>query len=145
MWSTHGSAPRSVARLSIHEEPHGAAGIARHYIKDRVYGANDGIITTFAVVAGVAGGALSQSAVLIVGTANLAADGLSMAVGNFLCDSRARERPRGGQPAGGRVASREACLRDVHRLCCGRIRTAHAVRVTGLARARAWPGLPPRR
>ena len=33
---------------------------------------------------GVAGGALSQSAVLIVGAANLAADGLSMAVGNFL-------------------------------------------------------------
>jgi VIT1/CCC1 family predicted Fe2+/Mn2+ transporter len=49
-----------------------------------VYGANDGIITTFAVVAGVAGGALSHSAVLIVGAANIAADGLSMAVGNFL-------------------------------------------------------------
>jgi VIT1/CCC1 family predicted Fe2+/Mn2+ transporter len=73
-----------VARLSIHVEPHGAVGIARHYIGDLVYGANDGIITTFAVVAGVAGGALSHTAVLIVGVANLAADGLSMAVGNFL-------------------------------------------------------------
>jgi VIT1/CCC1 family predicted Fe2+/Mn2+ transporter len=73
-----------VARLSIHVEPHGAVGIARHYIGDLVYGANDGIITTFAVVAGVAGGALSHSAVLIVGAANIAADGLSMAVGNFL-------------------------------------------------------------
>ena len=51
---------------------------------DIIYGANDGIITTFAVVAGVAGGGLSHSAVLIVGAANLAADGLSMAVGNFL-------------------------------------------------------------
>ena len=49
-----------------------------------MYGANDGIITTFAVVAGVAGGALSTRAVLIVGAANLLADGLSMAVGNFL-------------------------------------------------------------
>ena len=88
-----GSARRSVARLSIHVEPHGAAGIARHYIKDLVYGANDGIITTFAVVAGVAGGALSQSAVLIVGAANLAADGLSMAVGNFL-SIRAHESAR---------------------------------------------------
>jgi VIT1/CCC1 family predicted Fe2+/Mn2+ transporter len=73
-----------VARLSTHVEPHGAVGIARHYIGDLVYGANDGIITTFAVVAGVAGGALSHTAVLIVGVANLAADGLSMAVGNFL-------------------------------------------------------------
>ncbi len=79
-----GSVRPSVSRLSIHVEPHGAAGIARHYIRDLIYGANDGIITTFAVVAGVAGGSLSQSAVLIVGAANLAADGLSMAVGNFL-------------------------------------------------------------
>ena len=71
-------------RLSIHVEPHDAVAIARHYIGDLVYGANDGIITTFAVVAGVAGGALSHTAVLIVGGANLAADGLSMAVGNFL-------------------------------------------------------------
>jgi VIT1/CCC1 family predicted Fe2+/Mn2+ transporter len=73
-----------MARLSIHVEPHGAVGIARHYLGDLVYGANDGIITTFAVVAGVAGGALSHAAVLIVGAANIAADGLSMAVGNFL-------------------------------------------------------------
>ena len=56
-------------------------------------GANDGIITTFAVVAGVAGGALSDVAVLIVGGANLAADGLSMAVGNFL-SIRAHESAR---------------------------------------------------
>jgi VIT1/CCC1 family predicted Fe2+/Mn2+ transporter len=74
-------------------EPRGAAAIARHYIGDLVYGANDGIITTFAVVAGVTGGALSHSAVLIVGAANLAADGLSMAVGNFLA-IRARESAR---------------------------------------------------
>ena len=66
---------------------------ARHYIGDLVYGANDGIVTTFAVVAGVAGGALSAAAVLIVGTANLAADGLSMAAGNFLA-IRAHESAR---------------------------------------------------
>jgi len=53
-------------------------------MRDLVYGANDGIITTFAVVAGVAGGALSARAVLIVGVANLFADGLSMGVGNYL-------------------------------------------------------------
>jgi VIT1/CCC1 family predicted Fe2+/Mn2+ transporter len=72
------------ARPSNHVTPHGAVATARHYIRDLVYGANDGIITTFAVVAGVAGGALSARAVLIVGAANLAADGLSMAAGNFL-------------------------------------------------------------
>jgi VIT1/CCC1 family predicted Fe2+/Mn2+ transporter len=58
--------------------------VAQHYLKDMVYGANDGLITTFAVVAGVEGGSLSQKAVLIVGFANLLADGLSMAVGSYL-------------------------------------------------------------
>jgi VIT1/CCC1 family predicted Fe2+/Mn2+ transporter len=61
-----------------------AAAIARRYIRDLVYGANDGIITTFAVVAGVTGGNLSSHAILIVGAANLLADGLSMGVGNYL-------------------------------------------------------------
>jgi VIT1/CCC1 family predicted Fe2+/Mn2+ transporter len=71
-------------RDSLHVEPHGPWATAQHYIRDLVYGANDGIITTFAVVAGVAGGALSTRAVLIVGAANLLADGLSMGVGNYL-------------------------------------------------------------
>jgi VIT1/CCC1 family predicted Fe2+/Mn2+ transporter len=57
---------------------------ARHYLGDLVYGANDGLITTFAVVAGVSGGQLSARALLIVGAANLFADGLSMGVGNYL-------------------------------------------------------------
>jgi vacuolar iron transporter family protein len=80
-------------RPSLHVEPSGLVPTARHYIRDLVYGANDGIITTFAVVAGVAGGNLSRTAVLVVGAANLAADGLSMAVGNFL-SIRANESAR---------------------------------------------------
>jgi vacuolar iron transporter family protein len=72
------------ARASVHVEPRGARAIAQHYLKDLVYGANDGLITTFAVVAGVEGGALSRHAVLVVGFANLLADGLSMGVGNYL-------------------------------------------------------------
>jgi vacuolar iron transporter family protein len=71
-------------RESLHIEPQGIVGVARHYIRDLVYGANDGIITTFAVVAGVAGGSLSTAAVLVVGAANLAADGVAMGVGNLL-------------------------------------------------------------
>jgi len=54
------------------------------YIRDIVYGANDGIVTTFAVVAGVAGANLSPKVVLILGFANLLADGLSMGLGNYL-------------------------------------------------------------
>jgi VIT1/CCC1 family predicted Fe2+/Mn2+ transporter len=64
--------------------PRGTFETLRHYIRDLVYGAIDGIVTTFAVVAGVTGGALSTQAVLIVGIANLIADGLSMGVGNYL-------------------------------------------------------------
>jgi VIT1/CCC1 family predicted Fe2+/Mn2+ transporter len=71
-------------RPSLHVEPEGFVATTRHYIRDLIYGANDGVITTFAVVAGVTGGALSARAVLIVGVANLLADGLSMGVGNYL-------------------------------------------------------------
>jgi VIT1/CCC1 family predicted Fe2+/Mn2+ transporter len=71
-------------RPSNHIEPRGPREIARHYVRELVYGANDGIITTFAVVAGVAGGGLAPQVVLICGVANLLADGLSMAAGNYL-------------------------------------------------------------
>ena len=68
---------------SAHVKLDGALSVARHDLPDLVYGANDGIITTFAVVAGVAGGALSPTVVLIIGVANLFADGFSMAAGNY--------------------------------------------------------------
>lgn len=74
----------SVARPSRHVEPVGLVDTLRHYVREIVYGANDGLITTFAVVTGVAGGGLSSSVILICGVANLLADGLSMAVGNYL-------------------------------------------------------------
>jgi VIT1/CCC1 family predicted Fe2+/Mn2+ transporter len=80
-------------RASTHVEPQGPTATARHYIRDLVFGANDGIITTFAVVSGVAGGALPPAVVIVVGAANLAADGVSMGVGNFLA-IRANERAR---------------------------------------------------
>ena len=73
-----------MTRVSHHIEPSGPSQIARHYIRELIYGSNDGIITTFAVVAGVAGGGLPLVVVLVAGVANLLADGLSMAVGNYL-------------------------------------------------------------
>jgi VIT1/CCC1 family predicted Fe2+/Mn2+ transporter len=53
-------------------------------ISDFVYGGIDGAVTTFAVVAGVSGASLSPGIVLILGFANLFADGFAMAVGNYL-------------------------------------------------------------
>ena len=84
------SSPIRGSRQSRHVNPHGLFETTQHYIGDLVYGANDGILTSFAVVAGVTGGALSARTVLIVGMANLFADGLSMGVGNYL-SIRARE------------------------------------------------------
>ena len=60
------------------------SGVVRHYLPDLVYGANDGIITTFAVVSGVVGASLSERIILILGFANLVADGFSMGASNFL-------------------------------------------------------------
>lgn len=58
--------------------------VAGDILRAVVYGANDGIVTTFAVVAGVAGAKLSADVVLILGIANMVADGLSMGMGDFL-------------------------------------------------------------
>ncbi|QHL86026.1 hypothetical protein GU926_00625 [Nibribacter ruber] len=54
------------------------------YLKDFIYGAVDGAVTTFAVVSGVAGANLAPQVVIILGMANLLADGFSMAVSNYL-------------------------------------------------------------
>jgi len=54
------------------------------YLAEVIYGANDGIVTTFAVVSGVAGAALDPAIVLILGVANLLADGFSMGMSNYL-------------------------------------------------------------
>jgi vacuolar iron transporter family protein len=59
-------------------------GLAGRYLPDLVYGANDGIITTFAVVSGVVGASLSERVIVILGLSNLVADGLSMGASNYL-------------------------------------------------------------
>jgi vacuolar iron transporter family protein len=69
------------------------------FLKAMVYGANDGIITTFAVVAGVAGAGLEARIVLILGVANLVADGFSMGVGDFLGErAEAALQKKRGEP-----------------------------------------------
>jgi len=60
------------------------AATAHSYLGDFVLGAIDGTVTTFAVVAGVAGAGLPHGVTIILGLANLLADGFSMAVSNYL-------------------------------------------------------------
>lgn len=60
------------------------SGPSHTYVKDMVYGAIDGSVTTFAIVTGVAGAGLSSGVVIVLGLANLLADGFSMAVSNYL-------------------------------------------------------------
>jgi VIT1/CCC1 family predicted Fe2+/Mn2+ transporter len=68
------------------------AGSTYSYLKDFVYGAIDGAVTTFAVVSGVAGAGLSSGVVVILGVANLIGDGFSMAAGNYLGTQAERQQ-----------------------------------------------------
>lgn len=69
--------PAAIADRLSHQPGHS-------YLRDFVYGAIDGTVTTFAVVAGVVGADLSPSVIIVLGVANLIADGFSMAVSNYL-------------------------------------------------------------
>lgn len=72
----HGHEPDEIlARLQAGPKP--------SYLRDWVYGGIDGAVTTFAIVAGVVGADLSSRVVLILGAANLLADGFSMAAANY--------------------------------------------------------------
>lgn len=76
MGTEHGHSPQEVeARIN------GPA--RRSYLRDTVYGALDGAVTTFAIVAGVAGAGLSSTIIIALGVANVLADGFSMAAGNY--------------------------------------------------------------
>jgi vacuolar iron transporter family protein len=54
-----------------------------NYLRDWIYGGIDGTITTFAIVAGVVGANLPAAVVLVLGLANLIADGFAMGAGNY--------------------------------------------------------------
>ena len=70
----------------------------RHsYLRDFVYGATDGVVTTFAIVSGVAGAKLGTDVIILLGAANLVADGFSMAASNYLgtkTDEQVRHKTR---------------------------------------------------
>jgi VIT1/CCC1 family predicted Fe2+/Mn2+ transporter len=60
-----------------------ARGTRGNYLRDWIYGGIDGTITTFAIVAGVVGADLPGTVVLVLGLANLVADGFAMGAGNY--------------------------------------------------------------
>lgn len=66
-------------------------GRLQEYIGEFVYGGIDGSVTTFAVVAGATGAELSSSVVIILGFANLIADGFAMSVGSYLSTKSEKE------------------------------------------------------
>ncbi len=71
---------RNSNRIELEHSPEAirrrlAKGGKHNYLRDFVYGGIDGSVTTFAVVAGTMGASLSTRVVLILGAANLIADG----------------------------------------------------------------------
>src|SRR3989344_314048 len=66
-------------------------GTERKYLPEFVYGATDGTVTTFAVVAGAFGASLSPAIIIILGLANLFGDGFSMAISNYLSTKSQKE------------------------------------------------------
>ncbi len=96
------SSDRDLDRLREEHTPEAVrgrleAGPRYSYLRDFVYGAIDGTVTTFAVVAGVQGAQLAPAIVIIMGVANIVGDGFSMAASNFLgsrAELQGRERTR---------------------------------------------------
>ena len=82
--------PDFIAR-AVKDDEHRRTSWFGAYIGSMVYGALDGIVTTFAVVSGVAGAELGSHIILILGIGNLLADGFSMGVGSYLSTKSERE------------------------------------------------------
>lgn len=80
---------KPITENTLHSRGKGILG--KEYIGEFVYGGIDGAITTFAVVAGAEGASLGISVVVILGLANLIADGFSMSVGNFFSTKTERD------------------------------------------------------
>lgn len=75
----------------IHGSKYPLVGRFQEYLAEFVYGGVDGSVTTFAVVAGAAGAQLDSVVVIILGFANLLADGFAMSVGSYLSTKSDKE------------------------------------------------------
>ena len=75
----------------IHGSKYAVVNRFQEYLGEFVYGGIDGSVTTFAVVAGAAGANLDSAVVIILGFANLIADGFAMSVGSYLSTKSEQE------------------------------------------------------
>ncbi|MCS6800823.1 MAG: VIT1/CCC1 family protein [Chloroflexota bacterium] len=75
--------------VALLEGRHRSAG--GNALRAAVLGANDGLVSNFSLVMGVAGATLESSSVLVAGFAGLLAGALSMALGEWLSVQSARE------------------------------------------------------
>jgi len=76
MAQEHGHSPAEVHRRF-------RSPARQNYLRDGVYGGIDGAVTTFAIVAGVVGAGLATKVIIVLGIANVLADGFSMAAANY--------------------------------------------------------------
>lgn len=89
------------------------------YLGEIVYGGIDGAVTTFAVVSGAVGAGLSNSVIIILGFANLLADGFAMSVGAYLSaksvkDSHLSHLNKGKEQVHEKIVSEQYSLRDIY-------------------------------
>lgn len=78
---------------------HYFSGKITKYLPEFVYGSIDGTITTFAIIAGIAGARLDTSIVIILGFSNVLADGFSMASSNYLSEQSHQEQTATSNPS----------------------------------------------
>lgn len=95
----HSTSPENEAAIPY--RPH--IGDSRQYIRDIILGVNDGLVSTFLLVAGVVGGGLASSQVLLTAIAAAIAGAVSMAAGEYLA-TRSQEE----------VFDREITLEEEH-------------------------------
>lgn len=86
--------PEVQQKLDAHKDDNTHGRQLGGYVQDIVYGGNDGIVTTFAVVASTVGADLPAGIIIILGLANLFADATSMGGGSFLSTKSQRDQYR---------------------------------------------------
>ena len=79
--STTGGAPTTGSQAEIHHEHRDVTG---GWLRPAVFGAMDGLVSNFALIAGVAGGHAHQQVIVLTGLAGLAAGAFSMAAGEYI-------------------------------------------------------------
>lgn len=84
--------PQTTITSSQHHEPHTLVG---GFLKEAVFGFNDGIVSTFAVIAGLSGGAVEHKTVLLAALATLFAGAFSMGLGTYIGSKAEKEHYEG--------------------------------------------------